>query len=99
MLGSVVDRPPVHFRHPDGLLPLPMPSGDGSIELLRPYVNLTAAAFRLLVGWMAAALLPEGPRFPALHRKPTGRGLTNEQTDRCYWVAIKVALRGISATG
>ena len=26
---------------PTGLLPLPMPSRDGSIDLLRPYVNLT----------------------------------------------------------
>jgi hypothetical protein len=62
---SVVDRPPVHFWRPAGLLPLPAPSRDGSIELLRRYVNLGEADFRLLIGWMAAALFPEGP-YPIL---------------------------------
>ena len=62
---SVVDRPPVHFWRPAGLLPLPAPSRDGSIELLRRYVNLGEVDFGLLIGWMAAALLPEGP-YPIL---------------------------------
>jgi hypothetical protein len=62
---SVVDRPPVHFRRPEGMLPLPTPRRDGSIELLRPYVNLSEPNFRLLIGWMAAALLPDGP-YPIL---------------------------------
>jgi hypothetical protein len=62
---SVVDRPPVHFRRPAGLLPLPTPTRDGSIELLRRYVNLNEPDFRLLIGWMAAALLPDGP-YPVL---------------------------------
>ncbi len=42
-----------------------MPSDDGSIELLRPFVNLDTADFSLLVGWMAAALQPVGP-YPIL---------------------------------
>ena len=62
---SVVDNPRVHFRRPEGHLPLPMPSRDGSIELLRPYVNLTDRDFRLLIVWMAAALRPVGP-YPIL---------------------------------
>ena len=62
---TVVDRPPVDFQHPGGLLPLPVPSPEGSIELLRRYVNLGDSDFQLLVGWMAAALLPEGP-YPIL---------------------------------
>jgi putative DNA primase/helicase len=45
----VVDRPGVNFRRPEGLLPLPMPVRDGSIELLRRYVNLTEPDFRLLI--------------------------------------------------
>ncbi len=61
----VVDRPGVHFRRPQGLLPMPMPSHDGSIELLRPFVNLVETDFHLLIGWMAAALRPVGP-FPLL---------------------------------
>ncbi len=44
---------------------LPVPKRDGSIERLHAYVNLTEPDFRLLVGWLAAALLPEGP-YPVL---------------------------------
>jgi hypothetical protein len=62
---TIVDRPNAHFKRPHGLLPLPVPSHDGSIELLRPFVNLDTADFSLLVGWMAAALQPVGP-YPIL---------------------------------
>ena len=62
---SVVDRPSVHFNRPQGQLPLPMPGRDGSIDLLRPFVNLTDSGFVLLIGWMAAALRPAGP-YPVL---------------------------------
>ena len=62
---TVVDSPPVHFMRPAGLLPMPVPSRDGSIALLRRYVNLTDRDFRLLIGWMAAAIIPEGP-YPIL---------------------------------
>jgi energy-coupling factor transporter ATP-binding protein EcfA2 len=61
----VVERPRVHFRRPHGLLPLPLPSRDGSIELLRPYVNVSDAGFTLLVAWLTAALRPVGP-YPVL---------------------------------
>jgi hypothetical protein len=62
---ATVDRPDAHFRRPRGCLPLPVPGLDGSIELLRPYVNVTDADFHLLIGWMAAALKPAGP-YPIL---------------------------------
>jgi hypothetical protein len=61
----VVDRPDVHFRRPAGQLPLPMPSPDGSIDLLRPYVNLSNDDFRLLITWITASLRPVGP-YPIL---------------------------------
>jgi hypothetical protein len=62
---TVVARPDVHFRRPAGLLPLPLPSRDGSIDLLRPYANLAKGDFRLLVAWLTAALRPVGP-YPIL---------------------------------
>ena len=62
---SVVEQQVVAFRRPHGLLPLPVPCHDGSIELLRPFVNLGEAEFRLVVGWMCAALRPAGP-YPVL---------------------------------
>ncbi len=61
----VVDKPTVRFRRPDGQLALPVPRREGSIERLQAYVNLTDGDFRLLVGWLAGALLPEGP-YPVL---------------------------------
>ena len=62
---SLVQNPPTTFDRPEGLSSLPEPSRDGSIELLRPYVNLDEPDFRLLVVWMAAALRPVGP-YPIL---------------------------------
>jgi len=62
---SVVDRPDIPFRRPAGLLPLPVPSRDGSIDLLRPFVNLTESDFRLMVTWLTAVLRPVGP-YPIL---------------------------------
>jgi len=62
---SVVANPHINFRRPDGHLPLPMPSREGAIELLRPYVNVIDRDFTLLVVWMAAALRPVGP-YPIL---------------------------------
>jgi hypothetical protein len=69
---SVVDRPWTQFRRPDGLLPLPVPSKNGSIELLRPYVNLTEGHFRRAIVWVAAALLPCGPHPALIIRGDTG---------------------------
>ena len=62
---TVVDRPGVHFRRPQGQLPLPMPSQHGALDLLRPYVNLDDGDFRLLIGWLTTALRPVGP-YPIL---------------------------------
>ena len=78
---ELVDRPEVQFRRPEGMLPLPVPARGGSIELLRPYVNVTDDGFRLAVAWLTAALRPVGP-YPilSLHgeqgsAKSTGDGI------------------------
>ena len=61
----VVDRPPVRFRRPAGLLPLPVPQRGGSIELLAHYVNLPSRNdFVLVVMWLLATLRPGGPYPP-----------------------------------
>jgi hypothetical protein len=68
------DQPPVRFLRPPGLRPLPRPVAGGSVELLRPFVNLRPvdptenphdADWRLLVAWLLAALRPVGP-YPLL---------------------------------
>jgi hypothetical protein len=62
---QVVDRPDAFFWRPKGMAALPVPSRDGSIDLLRRYVNVREDGFRLLIAWLTAALLPEGP-YPIL---------------------------------
>jgi hypothetical protein len=76
---ALTDSPPVRFRRPRGLLALPEPVRGGSLDDLRPFVNLGGgdaddaddAAWRLLVCWLAAAVRPAGP-YPLL-------ALTGEQ--------------------
>jgi hypothetical protein len=54
--------PPVRFRRSATMAPLPMPARDGSIELLRPFVNVVPGdAWTLFVGSLVAAFRASGP--------------------------------------
>jgi hypothetical protein len=58
----VTDHPPVKFRRSRGMLSLPDPLKEGSIDLLAPVVNIDGDDdWRLLVGWLVAAFRPQGP--------------------------------------
>jgi hypothetical protein len=61
----VISDPPVRFRRPSGLRPLPRPARGGSIDRLKDFVNVVASEYPLLVAWLAAALRGVGP-FPVL---------------------------------
>jgi hypothetical protein len=62
----VIDTPPVRFRRASGMLPLPIPVPGGSIEALRPYLNVRSDTdFIMVVAWILAALRPRGP-YPVL---------------------------------
>ena len=65
-----VVNPPVHFHHIRGMLPLPVPIAGGSIQLLRPFLNIEPAnkesadpsgQFTLTVGWIVGAFRGKGP--------------------------------------
>jgi hypothetical protein len=57
---------PVRFKHPRGLLELPVPQQGGSLNALRELVNVESDTdWRLLVGWLLAAFRPSGP-YPVL---------------------------------
>jgi hypothetical protein len=71
---SVVNRHGIPFRRPRGLLPLTAPSHNGSINLLRSYVNLNDSDFRHTVVWLASAVLPCGPHPILLIRGDDGTG-------------------------
>lgn len=56
---SVNPDPPVHFRWPKGALPLPVPERGGSIDELKPLLNLEDDRdWYLVVGWLLGALQP-----------------------------------------
>ena len=62
----VVDAPPVRFRRASGALEMPVPVRGGSIDDLRPFLNVTNNRdFVLVVAWILAALIDSGP-YPAL---------------------------------
>jgi primase-polymerase (primpol)-like protein len=62
----VVSNPPVCFRRPAGLQPLPDPERGGSLEQLRSFVNVPDDdAWALLKAWLVAALWESGP-YPIL---------------------------------
>jgi hypothetical protein len=60
-IWSGVDRLVVRFRRSSGLLRLPSPARDGSIDLFRSCVNLNEPNFRLVVARLTAAPRPVGP--------------------------------------
>src|SRR5262249_17029271 len=62
----LVAEPPVPFRRSAGVRPLPIPTRGGSVNDLRPFLNVqTGAQFILVVTWLAAALRGRGP-YPVL---------------------------------
>src|SRR3984893_5286168 len=64
----VIDSPPVRFRRPAGMLPLPLPVPEpgGSIEALSSFLNLPSRDdFVLVVAWLLAALRSGAP-YPLL---------------------------------
>jgi hypothetical protein len=61
----VVENPPVRFRRPAGMRPLPLPSRGGTLAGLRNLLNLSDADFTLAVAFMLVALRDSGP-YPVL---------------------------------
>ena len=58
----VITDPPVRFRRSKAMLPLPKPERGGSVAELRRFINVRGRrAFILLLGWLVAALRPQGP--------------------------------------
>ena len=63
---SVAHDPPVHFRRPPGMKSLPEAVPGGSIDLLRPFLNIQSDAdFQLVIAWALAVLRGRGP-YPLL---------------------------------
>jgi hypothetical protein len=56
----IVTDPPVRFRRPKGMLPLPMPERGGSLDDLVRFLNVKAEAMLLVQAWLVSLLQPDG---------------------------------------
>ncbi len=62
----IVNSPRVHFRRAPGMQPLPVPVSGGSVDELRPFLNVRSGRdFKLIVGWLLSTFNPRGP-YPVL---------------------------------
>lgn len=61
----VIADPPVRFKRVKGMLALPLPVSGGTIEALRPFINVTDDDWILVKAWLLGALSPQGP-YPLL---------------------------------
>jgi hypothetical protein len=62
----LLSNAPVKFRRARGMTPVPLPISGGSVDQLRPFVNVaTDTDWILLVSWLMAAFRGRGP-FPIL---------------------------------
>jgi hypothetical protein len=62
---GIVPAPPGLFRRPKGQRPLPEPIRGGSVNDLRPLLNVRDEEWPLVVAWLVQALCPRGP-YPLL---------------------------------
>ncbi len=63
---EVVDMPPVKFVRSEVMAALPEPEGGHMIEELRGFVNAEDDDFKLIIGWLIAALWGKATAFPVL---------------------------------
>lgn len=63
---SIEDNAPVKFIRPPGVKALPIPERGGTLDELRPLINVSDESdFRLFIAAMLAALIPDAP-YPVL---------------------------------
>jgi hypothetical protein len=58
---EIEDAGPIFFRRTDDMLPLPIPERGGSIDELKPFLNISDDQFVLVKGWLLSALRSIGP--------------------------------------
>lgn len=64
---TLVDAHPVRFIRARGMASLPKPAEHGSLDALRPFLNVTSEDdWRLIVAWLLAAYRPPGQPYPLL---------------------------------
>jgi len=56
----VITNPPVRFARPNGMLPLPVPSGSGGLPKLKQLLRLRDEQWPLIAGWLLGKLNTQG---------------------------------------
>jgi hypothetical protein len=75
----VITCPPVYFRRPNGMLPLPTPTTGGSLNDLKDLINAKDDRdYTLITAWLVGTLHPFGP-YPVLDLNGE-RGSTKSKT-------------------
>lgn len=62
---QIVAPSPVMFVRPGGLQPLPVPERAGTLDALRPFLNIRDDDLPLIAVWLVTSLRPRGP-YPLL---------------------------------
>lgn len=63
---EVIKNPPVYFRRPSCMAPMPRPTPQGDLSLLRKHTGFDDANHALLCGYLVQAFNPTGP-YPVLN--------------------------------
>jgi hypothetical protein len=74
----IVSTPPVRFRRPGSLLPLPIPEQGGTLDELRTLLNVDESGWILVVCWLLFCFYPKHPHpILVLHgEQGTGKSYT-----------------------
>src|SRR6266481_1812703 len=92
----IVDRPPPRFHRTRGSRPLPAPERRGSIDELRPFLNVDHQGWTLIKAFLVAALRPSVPCPILVAKGEQGAG----KTTACRIISALIdprtgALRGV----
>ena len=90
---------PVKFRRASGMRALPEPVAGGSVDELRPFVNVSEeTTWRLLIGWLVGCFAPTGP-YPllVLHGEQGSAKSTTARLLRSLIDPAKPELRSVPA--
>jgi hypothetical protein len=74
----IVTEPPVRFRRSAGMQSLPEPTRGGTVEMLRPFLNLkNPSEFVLVICWILGGLRDKGPYLIIVISGEQGSGKSN----------------------
>jgi hypothetical protein len=74
----IVGTAPVRFRRSRGMLPLPVPEPDGTLDELRQFINVDDDTWVLVVAWLIGTLRPDRPMPPLQITGEQGTGKSTQ---------------------